>query len=284
MMQLRFRIFMGARGLLYLGPLLAGLGGAGWRAVLAFAAVFILWLVVMRPRQWPRSLVDWRSAPAITQALTQALMQLVLVTLLFALGRAIGGALGLRPAWPGFLPLALSFLAIPLGRLVWDPWKADEVNGFNDAALVAGAGAGEATAMAMLDAMPRGLSADQVAEHLRAMAAGPGPEALWQALQRASDADRLRALVVFATDAHWIKVLDGGIPAKAWDLLPEDPDLLAMFAGRSLDALEQDRGLWGHFPNRQTLAARLQAMAGTTADAPLRGLLDAYDRIDPPTA
>lgn len=282
---------MGATGLLYLGPLLAGLGGAGWRAVLAFAAVFVLWLVVMRPRQWPRSLGDWRSAPAITQALTQALMQLVLVTLLFALGRAIGGALGLRPAWPGFLPLALSFLAIPLGRLVWDPRKAEETDRFIDSALeqitpLGGpkvvAGAGEA--MAMLDAMPRGLGADQAAEHLRAMAAGPGPEALWQALQRGADADRLRALVVFATDARWIEVLGGDIPTRALALLPDDPDLLALFAGRSLSTLEQDRGLWGQFPNRASLAARLQALTGTTAEAPLRGLLAAYDRIDPPAA
>jgi hypothetical protein len=131
-MQTRFRVFIGATALLYLGPLLAGLGGAGWGAVLAFAAVFILWMVVMHPKQWPRTLAEWRTGPAIIQAVTQAVMQLVLVTLLFVFGRAIGGALGLRLDWPGYLPLALSFLAIPLGRLIWDPWKMAEMDSFLD--------------------------------------------------------------------------------------------------------------------------------------------------------
>lgn len=289
-MQSRFRVFMGATALLYLGPLLAGLAGAGWGAVLAFAVIFILWLVVMRPRQWPRSLADWRTGPALTQALTQALMQLVLVTLLFAFGRAIGGALGLRPVWPGYLPLTLSFLSIPLGRLVWDPWKAEEIDRFLDDALTQvtspgerRAQAGKADALAMLDAMPAGLSADEVAAHLgaMAMAKGLGAEALWLALQDEGDIERRRIMTVFATDPRWIEALAADIPTRALDLLPDDPDLLALFAGRSAGVLHRDPDLWGHFPNREPLRARLSAMAGTRAEAPLRALLAGYDRVDP---
>ena len=53
-MQNRVRLLMGASALLYMGPLLAGLSGMGWAALPVFMALFALWLVVMRPAQWPR--------------------------------------------------------------------------------------------------------------------------------------------------------------------------------------------------------------------------------------
>lgn len=285
-MQARYRIFMGATALLYLGPLMAGLGGTGLRAVPAFAAVFILWMIVMRPNQWPRRVSDWKSGPALIQVLSQSLMQLVLVTALFALGRAIGGALGLQPDWPGYLPLAISFLSVPLGRLIWDPRKSAEVDQFLDSALTqirnaAAEKPDHSIAMAMLAAMPKDLSDDQIAHHLVEMEAGQGPAALWQALQEADDLDRQRAIAIFATDAARIKAMDLDIPARAFAILPDNPDLLAMFARRSLAALGQDPDLWDHFPNRERLSMRLPSVIGTMAEAPLRDLLAAYDRISP---
>lgn len=279
---------MGVTALLYLGPLLAGLGGAGWGSVLAFAVVFILWLLVLRPQQWPGTAAEWRTAPALIQALTQALMQLVLVTLLFTIGRAIGGALGLRPLWPEHLPLVLSFVSIPLGRLIWDPRKAAQTDLFLDHALEQiGASAQSlpkanriAEAMAMLAAMPPDLPPDQMIQHFRAMQGAQGPQALWQALLVPGDRERHRALTIFATEGGLIKALGGDIPTKAWAILPNDPDLLSLYAARGLAALDRDPDLWGQFPNRGLLNQRLQAMTGTLAEAPLQALIAACDHLD----
>ena len=55
-MRSRLRLLMGATALLYLGPVLAGLGGFGWSVVPVFTAIFLLWLIVLRPHQWPQRL------------------------------------------------------------------------------------------------------------------------------------------------------------------------------------------------------------------------------------
>jgi hypothetical protein len=48
-MHNKLRLLMGTTALLYLGPLLAGLRGFGWPVVPVFAAIFVLWLIVLRP-------------------------------------------------------------------------------------------------------------------------------------------------------------------------------------------------------------------------------------------
>lgn len=131
----RVTLMMGASALLYLGPLLAGLGGYGWPWVPAFAAVFVLWLIVMRPQDWPRDLAAWTRPDVALRAVTQIAVQLLLVSVLFGLGRGVGGVAGLAPFWPVWAPLLLSVLSVPLARLMWNPAKAAEMEAMLDEAL-----------------------------------------------------------------------------------------------------------------------------------------------------
>lgn len=134
-MRNKLRIAMIATALLYLGPLLAGLGGYGWAMVPAFVAIFVLWLIVMRPQLWPGDLASWRRGDVIVPAAAQVAVQMLLVVLCFGIGRGIGGVAGIVPMWSPLFPLALSLVAIPLTRLVWDPAKAAALDGVLDDAL-----------------------------------------------------------------------------------------------------------------------------------------------------
>ena len=123
-MAIRLRLLQGATALLYMGPLIAGLAGFGWAMLLPFVSVFVLWLMLLRPHQWPQSNREWLQASAWIAALTQILTQVLLVAVLFGIGRGIGGVMGQVPLVFPMLPLALSFIAIPLARLVWNSDKA----------------------------------------------------------------------------------------------------------------------------------------------------------------
>lgn len=132
--QYRLRLLMAASALLYFGPLLAGLGGMGWDAVPVFIALFALWLVVMRPKTWPRDIVLW-SMETASSALAQILVNAGIVVVLFALGRGFGGVAGFVPNIPPLLPVALSFLATPLSWMVWAPRKGDQTDHLVDSTL-----------------------------------------------------------------------------------------------------------------------------------------------------
>ena len=123
-MAMRLRLLQGATALLYMGPLIAGLAGFGWAMLLPFVSVFVLWLMLLRPHQWPQSNREWLQASAWIAALTQILTQVLLVAVLFGIGRGIGGVMGQVPLVFPMLPLALSFTAIPLARLAWDSDQA----------------------------------------------------------------------------------------------------------------------------------------------------------------
>jgi hypothetical protein len=121
-MENRRRFLMAANALLYFGPLLAGLGGFGWGLVVVFTAIFVLWLIILQPMEFPINRAEWLSADAWVAISARAAVQLLLVVILFGIGRGIGGILGAIPAFPVMLPLAISFLSIPLARMIWDPW------------------------------------------------------------------------------------------------------------------------------------------------------------------
>ncbi len=121
-MEHRRRFLMAANALLYFGPLLAGLGGFGWGFVAVFTAIFVLWLLILQPMEFPINRAEWLSTDAWIAVSARAAVQLLLVVVLFGIGRGIGGILGAIPAFPVMLPLAISFLSIPLARLIWDPW------------------------------------------------------------------------------------------------------------------------------------------------------------------
>ncbi|MBL4918734.1 hypothetical protein [Szabonella alba] len=115
---------MGVMALMYFGPLMAGLGNHGFGVLPLFVAIFLIWLAVLAPERFPLNPRDWRGADFRLAMLSRALLQIVLVLVLFGIGRGIGGALGVLPEIPLVLPLAMSFLAVPLARLIHDPAAA----------------------------------------------------------------------------------------------------------------------------------------------------------------
>lgn len=125
-MTMRLRLLQGATALLYMGPLLAGLAGFGWAMLPPFVSVYLLWLMIMRPHQWPRTNADWLRGEVWLVVLTQALTQILLVSVLFGIGRGLGGVMGHLPMFHPLLPVAVSFLAIPVSRLAWDSEQALE--------------------------------------------------------------------------------------------------------------------------------------------------------------
>ena len=126
-MENRRRFMMVANALLYFGPLLAGLGGFGWGFVPVFTAIFVLWLIILQPFEFPINKSEWLSLDAWVAVSARAAVQLLLVVLLFGVGRGIGGILGAMTGFPILLPVAISFLSIPLARMIWDPWAQPPV-------------------------------------------------------------------------------------------------------------------------------------------------------------
>jgi hypothetical protein len=124
-MLTRMRLVKGAAALLYFGPLIAGLCGFGWGMVAPFTAIFVVWLIVVRPEQWPASPSEWQFGAAWLAALAQVLSQVLLVGVLFAIGRGIGGIANIGTvAVDPLLPLSVSFISIPLSRMLWDSHEA----------------------------------------------------------------------------------------------------------------------------------------------------------------
>lgn len=122
-METRRRFLMAANALLYFGPLLAGLGGYGWGYVPLFTMIFVVWLVILQPMEFPINKGEWLSLDAWVAIAARAAVQVLFVVVLFGVGRGIGGILGAITGFSGWLPLAISFLSIPLARLIWDPWR-----------------------------------------------------------------------------------------------------------------------------------------------------------------
>lgn len=296
-MHNRLRLLMGATALLYLGPLMAGLGGFGWSVVPVFTLIFVLWLILLRPQQWPATWAEWQKPQALVTLLGQMAVQMLLVILCFGIGRGIGGVLGALPPFPLMLPVAVSFLSVPLSRLFWDPAKAAEMDAFLDSAITqinAGPdphsnGRRELAAklLAPLAALST-LTEAEVARHLTAIQRNTDDEALRHALLSATQnpdapyALRL-ALTLHATDG---RVIDSNglpdYPSRAYGHLTGDAPLLTLFARRLTTALREDPDIWGACPQSALLRAEAAALSDPEAMAALNELADLTDAVAPP--
>lgn len=295
-MQNRMRMLMGATALLYIGPLMAGLGGYGWAIVPVFLALFLLWLFILRPQQWPQSFADWGRSEAWVTLFTNATMQLLLITLLFGVGRGIGGALGVKLPLGEMLPISISFLSIPLARLIWDPWKSGARHSLLDQAIHAQAPHTTPADQVALDLARRLIAplADlpdftepaTIAQHLTALAPHADPAQIRTALmerlgnRQANRAETI-ALILHSTDAGLAAGVPGDGPTLALSLLPADAELIALFAHRLSDALSQNPDLWGKSPSIDLLAELVVKYDNTPAEAPLRDLIEATNRAQP---
>lgn len=284
-MQARLRLLKGATALLYLGPLLAGIAGFGWRVVPLFVAIFLLWLFILRPQQWPRTLADWSRPEALIALLTQSLVQLLLVAVSLGIGRGIGGVLGVMPAIPLMLPVAVSFLSIPLARMIWDPWRADTGEVVLDAALARleaeedPAPADDlkrrtevaARMVAALDRLPAEAAPGLLADHLHAMATQTSHEALRVALMdpiydRSATAVVRRAAAVHATDPAVVDLLQGSTyPMAVFRALTDGPTL-ALFAARCADLVAQKPVRLADCPDPEDVMALAARVPGAAAE------------------
>jgi hypothetical protein len=296
-MRNRLRLMMGATALLYLGPLLAGLAGFGWALLPAFTAIFVLWLIVLRPHQWPRRPADWTGAVAL-RAAGHVLVQVLLVAVCFGVGRGIGGVLGVTPALPLALPLALSFLAIPLCRLVWDPWKAAELDVFLDDAIrriedpdyrpgadPEAEARAEAAIAAVLDLPEDAPDATALAAVAAALPEGDfALDPLIFALDRAGPTRTAgrRGLILWATDPDRARDAMGlNLPDYAFTVTWTNPDLLALFVARARPLIDADPALWIDFPDGKELHFAIDDTNPPALNAALRALADALDQAMP---
>ena len=254
-MLTRMRLVKGATALLYFGPLLAGLCGFGWDMVASFSAIFVVWLMVLRPEQWPASPAEWLTGRSWLSALAQILSQVLLVGILFGVGRGFGGlanigTLSVNPV----LPLAVSFVSIPLCRMLWDADEAASQGYFLDEEAefaYAGNAAGQAAAaviplLNLADTAPDAEVTQAVATALDVPAADLRLNALTAALAHPdrSHAALRRALVLWATEPEI--VAPGHVPcsmASAFSIAGGNLDLLRLYVPRAI-------ALIAAFPNR----------------------------------
>lgn len=250
-MQSKISLLMGASALLYLGPLLAGLSGMGWAAVPVFVALFALWLVVMRPAQWPRDISAW-TRETVLAAAAQLAVNALIVIVLFGIGRGIGGVAGFLPQIPPFVPVALSFLAVPLSRMA----VSASVTGKTEVA-PAEAPLGQAAdeMVTVLMSLPHDsdpmLTADAVDAAIKGPRANPRLAELATSLAASTDDHRAlrEAVILWATDParHESEGLHHA-QQMAFGVAGSDPVMLHLFAHRATGLLAQHPGLWPGFP------------------------------------
>lgn len=294
-MHNRLRLLMGARALLYLGPLLAGLGGFGWAQVPVFVAIFVLWLIILRPQQWPKTLTDWQKPEALITLAAQTATQALLVVICFGVGRGIGGVTGFSLALPTLLPVGISFLSIPMCRMIWDPWKNAQIDTLLDDAMAAietGSpmpGPGDeavqvaAEMLKQVAALPASTPVAEVEAHLTALARHLDHETLSAALRSAPGPQLRRALMIHASQPAALRALqDSAYPVQALTAASDDPALLALLATRLTAALRVVPQLIGDYPTPDRVLAASPGLDDPAAEAALRTLAEAIGlTLDP---
>lgn len=262
--SMRYCLFLVTATLLYLGPLIAGLGGFGWGMIPVFTVIFMLWLLIMRPAMWPRDAAGWADPRGIGKFLLWAALQALIVSFCFAIGRGIGGTMGALPALPVWVPPLVSIMAIPLSRIFWHPAQGSpEMDAYADRAtlemeaLIARAmatpdpgvqQAADAADRARADAAPfvseiallAATAPDsEISRPLDAALRQVTPMAMLDGLAEATEVHvrasvLRRAFVLAATDPDVAeRTLGKGQLSRAFDIAGEDAPRLRLFAERT---------------------------------------------------
>jgi hypothetical protein len=293
--MLRLRLYLAATALLYLGPVLAGWGGAPLAAWPVFAGIFLIWAFVMRPDDWPRSADAASAGRAAMSILVLTALALACLALGWLLAALVAPPIPLG-AWPGVL---LALLAVPLSRLVWNPAKARALDGILDDTIaqirVAEAGgpaanlpgaprpdlrqrAAEAEVMATIDFVPD-TPPDRIASVMADLVSRFGPRRLIDGFATQFKGGRMnaaqrRALVMLATDPVHQGPLSG-MDAQMLAFRASVPDaaLLQLFASRYAPLLGDHPALvWDGPSNSALRAAEKQHVAAPATVAALRSL------------
>lgn len=279
-MTMRRRILMGLNALLYIGPLLAGLAGQGWNMVPLFSMIFLLWLSVIQPGDWPHGRDQWRQRDRQLSVVTQSVVHVLLVVVLFTVGRGLGGILGVLPLYHPMLPVTLAFLAIPMARLAGAiPVPPVTKEAAADARLQAAVRVTET-----LNALPHDVDHAVIEAHMKAIAAEIGAEDLREALiARAKGGEAgittIRALVNLASSATWAPSLDQTAAERVFAAFSGDASQAMYFATAMNSHVSSRPELASHCPSPATLIARAEALKGTDAEVPLRSLAARVARV-----
>ncbi len=281
-MLTRMRLVKGATALLYIGPLIAGLCGFGWGMLAPFAGIFVVWLMILRPEQWPATPEEWLTGPAWLAALAQVLSQVVLVAILFGVGRGLGGladigAVSVNP----MLPLSISFVSIPLCRMLWDADEAASQGYFLDEeaefAYADNAAGQAATAIVPLLNLPDTAPDAEVAQAVAATLDVPAAELRLNALAAAlalpnrSHAALRRALVVWATEPEIVApALVSGSMASAFSIAGGNFDLLRLYVPRAMALIAAFPNRAADFPHPSALNAAADASPDSDLPAHLQ--------------
>lgn len=282
--------------MLYGGPVIAGLAGFGWGVVPAFVVIFVAWRIVMRPAEWPRDPAAWRDTSVQTGAALQAIVVVVVVLVCFGAGRGLGGVVGYLPRLPLVVPLFLSLAALPLARMIHDPRQAmdtlldnavNRLKTFDKDVAFPSADAqhildGTRLAVRLLQPV-QDLAPDTapgvIAQHLNAIATQVDDARLREALVERAERDApsrplLTALVLHATDGRRMAILGHETVDPAFAALPDDADMMTLYATRAVAAVTGDAAVRLALPRAALVESALSRMAGTPAEAPLQALLD----------
>lgn len=279
-MLTRLRLLKGANALLYIGPLFAGISGMGFGILGPFVVVFVVWLLVLRPEQWPATPAEWLVPQAIGAVLTQVISQVLLVFVLLGIGRGIGAVAGFLPVVNPIFPLAVSFLAIPLCRALWDARAAADKGIFLDdeaeAAEAPRALAQAGAAIIPLLNLPDDAPDAEVGVHVANVLAVPGAalrlDALAAALRQPdrSHAALRRALVLWASEPEI--VASGRVPAgmaNAFAVAAGNGDLLRLYIPRALALIAAFPDRAADFPTSAELRQAAAEETGSDPDADL---------------
>ncbi len=302
----RARLLQLVMVMLYAGPVIAGLGGFGWGVVPAFALILLTWQIVMRPAQWPRDPAAWRETTVQIGAGVQVLVAVVVVLVCFGAGRGLGGVVGYLPPLPLVVPLFLSLAAVPLARMLHDPRETAGMDTFLDDAVNhlksfdKDVPFPSADAQHILDGtrlagrllqpihdLPPDTPAATIAKHLTAIATQVDDARLREALvERAEGAapsrTLLTALALHATDGRRMEILGHETVDPAFAALPDDADILTLYATRAVASVAEDDDVRAALPRAALVESALSRMAGTAAEEPLRALLaQSQMRVEP---
>lgn len=292
-MPLRPILLFACATLLYAGPFLAGLISGGWGTLAAFALIFSLWSLSQRPHLWPDTFSACFEAEALVALMALVLAQTLMALSAYVLGRGFGVLLGLRHAASPALPLALSFMAVPLARLVqpikdnpwgqrFDPRRHRQSPSRRPlppedqalAHLIQICALPDQADEALLQSWLMRLPAEVDAQLMRRCF----EDALMQRqLSRAGQ----KALILHATDPDVAGLLSGSAyPQLAFTLAENDEALLTLFATRATRVLEDDPTLAIDLPEAEALLRAARTASPEAAEA-LRRLAGLRDRMPP---
>lgn len=290
--QTRLRLLRAATVLLYFGPLLAGLGGYGWGLVPVFVGLFLMWLVVLRPQDFPNTRTDWLRPQVLVVFAGRALVQLLLVLACLAIGRGIGGVFNDVFLFPAALPIGVSASALVFARLIWDPSQAAVMESLIERSLaqveanlgpLQGGDRGYAEAVTgPLNGLPDDVGEDVLDRHLSAVCAlvdeGATYDVLLARVQagQASQAGKTALMLLASDGAALYRMARPHVPLQAMQALAGDAGLVARLAERLTVAVRRDPELWSTCPTSPDLAALGAALPE------VRGALSALEAERPP--